>query len=147
MGRITRRDLLGFRKYVWIDRGSNDGLKPGQPTVAKGSLFGVIDEVYKSSSRVQTILDPEFRATAEVKGSHGIVKNKWGSLVFDLVPSKNAAHQVISTDGLDDMFRKGILIGKTASLNSSDSDVFGVYSVELPIGVYDIDIVEVLGGL
>jgi len=64
--RVTRRNLVGFRKNVNIDIGLNDGLEVGQVVTTNDYLFGVIDEVFDNSARIKTLLDPNFRATIKV---------------------------------------------------------------------------------
>ena len=141
---VTRRDLQTFRKFVWVNVGSDDGVVRGQTVLHRDSLFGVVDEVYETSSVIKTVLDPEFRATVVLGSEQGILKVDYGSLLVDLVPSKSLSSSAIVTDGLDSVIESGISVGRADQLTSDDADVFGSYNVLLPYSLFDVQFVDIL---
>lgn len=143
---VTRRDVLGFRKFVWVNVGTDDGVQHGQTVLHNGALFGTVRDVYGSSAVVQTILDPDFRATVRVQGEQGILKVAYGSLLVDLIPSKDLAGGSIETNGLDSQHTAGVPVGRVGSLVSDAASVFGAYNVLLPYSLYDVDLIEIMAG-
>ena len=141
---ISRRELQSFRRMVWINVGENDGVKVGQTVTHKGAIFGVVDETFDDSAHIRTVLDPDFRATITISGQQGILKVEHGSLIADLIPSKELEGQSILTDGLDGRTVAGLNVGISDNLVSDTSDVFGAYNVLLPYQIYDVQFVEVL---
>ncbi len=141
---ITRRDLTGFTKTVWIDVGRQDGIRVGQTVLRQGNLFGLISEVFDSTARVRTVVDPNFRSTVTVGDQHGILKVDHGSLIADLVPSKTLDGQAVVTDGLDGEVLANVMVGVAETNVSDEADVFGAYNVLLPYNLYDVRFIEVV---
>ncbi len=141
---VTRRELTGFAKAVWVNAGQLDGVAVGQTVVHKGTLFGEVEEVYDSTARVRTVLDPDFRATVVIDDQQGVLKVVHGSLIVDLVPTKMLAGRPVKTDGLDNQLEANLYIGTTDEEIASDSDVFGAYNILLPYSVFDVRFVEII---
>lgn len=140
---VTRRDLLGFRKDVWVGAGKTQGVLVGQTVTVDGSLFGVVEEVFESSARIKTIIDPDFRATVSIGNDHGVMKIEYGSLIVDLVPSKELSGQTIVTDGLDAAVLANVYVGLLGAQVSDNSEVFGSYSVDLPNSIFEARFVDI----
>lgn len=64
--------------YLTIDKGSNDGLRAELGVVDQNGVVGIISVVGKRSSRVISLLNPDFRLSCKIKGSE-----HFGSLVWD----------------------------------------------------------------
>ncbi len=143
---ITRRELTSFRKAVWINQGEEVGVVVGQTVLHQNSLFGIVSETYKTTAKIQTVLDPEFRATVSVDGLRGVTKVQHGSLLLDLIPTKELDRRPVLTDGLDGTVEANVLVGTTDQEVSSESAVFGAYNILLPYQVLDVQFVDVLTG-
>lgn len=145
VARVTRRDLAGFRKQVMIDVGRNDGVVVGQTVAVDGYLFGTIDQVYDDTALINTILDPNFRATVNIDKQPGVLKVEWGTLIVDLVPSKELDPSLVVTSGIDNKLEIGLPVGVTDAQIAEDSEVFAKYNVVLPYNVYRVAQVQVIG--
>ena len=141
---VTRRQLQGFSKQVWINVGGAQKVQAGQTVLHEGALFGVVLESYNNSALVQTVFDPKFRATVNVDGNQGVLKVEHGSLVADLIPSKILTMRPVTTDGLDGETISSIYVGSTDRLVSGESEVFGTYNVLVPYNVFDARFVDVI---
>lgn len=64
--------------YLTIDKGSNDGLRAELGVVDQNGVVGIISVAGKRSSRVISLLNPDFRLSCKIKGSE-----HFGSLVWD----------------------------------------------------------------
>jgi cell shape-determining protein MreC len=144
LAEITRRDLLGFQKDVWISIGESSGVEAGQTVIADGYLFGIVEKVYKNSALVQTIIDPQFRTTVAIGKNHGVMKIGHGSLVVDLVPSKTLRGQEVVSDGFDGKVSTSIPVGILGEQISDGSQVYGMYHLKTPQNVHDVEFVRVI---
>jgi cell shape-determining protein MreC len=141
---VTRRNLLEFKKQVWVNVGKDDGISVGQTVLHQDSLFGLVTETYDRSAIVTTVLDPDFRATVVVGEEQGVVKIEYGSVIVDLVPSKTLSDQAIISDGLDGRVEANIFIGTSGGQIAGDSDVFGQYNILLPYNIFDVQFVDIV---
>lgn len=143
---VIRMDVSSYRKTIWINKGSNDGLSIDDAVVHSGYLFGKVISTTSNSAEVQVITDPEFTATAQYEDEHGVIKNSYGSLLFDLVPKGDIeAGKTVVTDGIDGVFKPGIPVAIIANNITKPGSVFytyNVYVVENPINVRFVEIVR-----
>lgn len=63
---IIPMDSSPWRQSFVIDKGSADGVEPGQPVVWRNHLLGKVSHVGLYASRVQSITDPHFKALARI---------------------------------------------------------------------------------
>lgn len=142
---ITLRDVYGFDKTIWLDKGTQDGVEIGDIVLFEQTLFGQISQVYDTSAAAQLIIDPDFTMTVTVgDGLHGLLKIDHGSVVVDLLPSKDQFDQLIFSDGLDGRIPAGIAAGQLAQEIGQTGDVFGMYYVRLPYNPYDVTQVTII---
>ncbi|MFH1230753.1 MAG: rod shape-determining protein MreC [Planctomycetota bacterium] len=59
---IIKSDISIWRRSILINKGSRDGLKSGLTVVSGKWLVGKVSDVGTSTSRIQLITDPSFRA-------------------------------------------------------------------------------------
>lgn len=141
---VARRDLLGFEKNVWVTLGDGTPVRLGQTVLAGGQLYGVVDAVFDNSARIQTILDPDFRTTVQVGDEQGVIRVDHGSLLLDLIPSRELAGRAVLTNGLDGRIITNVPVGRADGLISSPADVFGTYNILLPYSIYEVSVVEIV---
>ena len=141
---VTLRNLHGFNKTLWLDKGSRHMVRVGDVVLSEQTLIGRVIEVYDRSAAVQVITDPEFTMTVKTnKDLHGLLRVDHGSVIVDLLPSKEQTGQLITSDGLDGFTPADYVVGRLAQEFGQTSDVFGTYHVELPYNPNDITQVEI----
>lgn len=64
--------------YVTLDKGEVDGVRPELGVIDQNGVVGIVSVVGKNSSRVISLLNPDFRLSCKIKGSE-----HFGSLVWD----------------------------------------------------------------
>lgn len=64
---IVGRDPSRWNSSLVIDRGSDDGVEPGQPVVNELGVVGKITEVSASKAKVILLTDPQFSAAIMVQ--------------------------------------------------------------------------------
>ena len=140
---VIGRDPSNLLRYLTIDRGSQDGIKPGMPVITPRGLVGQIDEVRPNSAKVKLLTDPSSSVTAMVQRSRatGSVQGQTGnSLVMNLLPqTEQGVAQVgdlILTSGLGGSFPRHLLIGQVTEVRQRDVDMFQEVQVQ-PAVDYD----------
>lgn len=115
---IRRVDLNPFSHRVMINRGSRDGLLPGQPVIDAYGLVGQVDEVFLHSARVILLTDPDHALPVRIQRT-GLRTIAYGSglnaemrltdlpMNVDLEPG-----DVVVTSGLDGVFPAGLPVGR-----------------------------------
>ena len=140
---LINYDASIWRRSFLINRGSSDGIQPNLPVISGRYLIGKISSVSASTSKIQLITDPAFRSkvtlmppkeeppagkgndkkTAEKGGLQsgigvlcGISFNqfdiKWVSRDIKIV----AGWDIISSADIDNIFPKGLIIGKVSAV-------------------------------
>jgi len=124
---VIGRDSDNWFKTVLIDRGSIAGVEKDQPVVTTEGLVGRVVSVSPISSRVLLITDERHGAGAVVAQTAdnrmvGILKGKNQSLCELKLLSEGGklqnGEQVI-TSGQDQLYPKGLLIGRVKNLTDS----------------------------
>lgn len=133
---VILRDPWMWNSGFTIDRGSKDGLKPGWAVLAPAAdeqgrvvLLGVIESVSKYSSRVISILNPDFRISVYLAES-GVVgfinPNQYdqasgGTACIGLLPANRtfALNELIFTTGYEAAIPRGLLLGSLESMEQT----------------------------
>lgn len=148
IGRVIGRDP-NFLKYLIIDLGSNQGIKPEMPVMSDVGLVGRIAEVNASSSKVLLITDPNSAVNVIVQGSRvlGVLQGVDGSnpriyyLPQDAVISPG---DIVLTSGLGESLPKGLVIGQILSVRRRDYEVFQEAEVRPTVNFNRLELVLVI---
>jgi len=111
-------------RIVYIDRGSNDGIRHDMAVITPDGVVGKILTVYPTTSQVMEITDWQSGVGAILETSRqiGVVKGSLTGLpYFDYVMSdeKVQVGENVITSGGDSIYPKGFLIGKVVSVGPS----------------------------
>ncbi|MGE0127805.1 MAG: rod shape-determining protein MreC [Blastocatellales bacterium] len=124
---VIGRDADQWFNTVVIDRGSLSGIKKDQPVMTAEGLVGRVINVSLISSRILLITDERHGAGAVVAQTAdnrllGVLKGKTQSLCelrFVATPGKLENGEEVITSGQDQLYPKGLLIGRVKNLNDS----------------------------
>ena len=140
---VIGRDPSNLLRYLTIDRGSQDGIKPGMPVITARGLVGQVDQVRPDSAKIKLLTDPSSSVTAMVQRSRatGSVQGQTGpSLVMDLLPQTEEGivevGDLILTSGLGGRFPRHLLIGQVTEVRRRNVDMFQQVQVQ-PAVDYD----------
>ncbi len=141
---IIARDPSPWFKTVMIDKGSNDGLSKGNPVLVSEGIVGKIVKVAAKSSRVLLIIDRNSSVDALVQSSRvrGIVKGNNQdncSFVFTLRKDQVKLDEMIISSGLDQIFPKGLQIGRVLKVTKGHSRLFQNITIKTTV---DFDKIE-----
>jgi len=127
---IVGKDIQGIQDWILINKGAKQGIQKNMIVISpEGTLVGKIFETQNSFSKVMLITNKDSALAALIAENRieGLVKrNEAGGLIMDLVSKteKLKIGQTIITSGMDNVFPKGILIGKIENIDSSENQIF-----------------------
>ncbi len=141
---IIARDPSPWFKTVMIDKGEQDGLLKGSPVLVSEGIVGQIIEVAKNYSRVLLITDTNSAVDALVQNSRvrGIVKGNNEdscSFVYALRKDEVKEGEMLISSGLDEVFPKGLKIGRILNVTKVHSQLFQDITIETSV---DFDKIE-----
>ena len=156
---VTAR-VIAHSPTVWystiqIDKGRRDGVRTNQPVITAGGLAGKVVATTGGSARVALITDAASGVSAEVMptGVGGIIKPEIGgkNLILDSIPKNSRVRrgQVVVTSGfhsgdLVSIFPRGIPIGRVASVNQDELELYQRVRVAPYADLRNMDFVQVI---
>lgn len=142
---------IGFARYLVIDRGSEDGLKVGQPVVYKDNLLGEVKVLSPKQAQVQLITDPDSKVAAFVSNgagkARGVLSGQFGSeMLMDKIlhGESIATKDLVYSEGTEGRFPRGLILGQVTQVNDPQNQVFKQAQVKPVFTVGDLDLVFVI---
>lgn len=130
MARVVGKDVQVAGEWILVNKGVKHGIEENMAVVsAEFALVGKVIEVMSSFSKVMLITNKESIVAALVEGgrSEGLVKKEEkGRLFMDFIPrdEKMEIGERVITSGMDNIYPKGILIGKIENIDLSQNQLF-----------------------
>ena len=127
---IIGRDPSPYVRFITINAGSREGLKPDMPVVtAGGTLIGRIDQVNLRSSKVQLLNDPSSAVNVRLQtsGITGLVIGQSSGLLrMQYIPleAKLSSDDIALTSGLGGNLPRGLVVGQVITIEKRDVDLF-----------------------
>ncbi len=147
--RVIGRDPSPFLHYLILNRGSDDGIRPGMPVVSSEGLVGYVDAVIPRAARVRLITDPGSRVDVRIRPSNvdAVLQGSLtGELTLNMVPlnAKVEPGNLVMTSGLGGRFPPDILIGQVVSTRKLAYALFQEAAVQPVVDFNRLDIVLVI---
>ena len=128
---VVGKDIQGgAQDWILINKGSKQGAEKDMAIISSEMvLVGKIIEVMFNFSKVMLITNKNSIVAALIEGerSEGLVKKEEkGKLFMDFIPrsEKLNLEERIITSGMDNIYPKGILIGKIENIDISQNQLF-----------------------
>jgi len=126
---IIARDPSPWFKTITIDKGAKDGLVKGSPVLVPEGIVGQLIKVARNYSRVLLITDRNSAVDSLVQNSRvrGIVKGNNEencSFLYTLRKDEVKAGEMIISSGLDQVFPKGMKVGRILKVTKVHSQLF-----------------------
>ncbi len=136
--KVIARDPSPWFSTMMIDKGTQEGLFRGLPVVAAEGVVGQVVAVSSSYSRVLLITDRNSSVDALVQKTRarGIVQgDNTETCFFDYTLRKEVVSigDDIVTSGLDQVFPKGLSIGKVVDVRKENSDLFQYVKIKTSV--------------
>ena len=135
---IVARDPSPWFKTIMIDKGAKDGLLKGSPVLVSEGIVGQILEVANNYSKVLLITDRNSAVDGLVQNSRvrGIVKGNNEdncSFMYALRKDEVKEGETIVSSGLDQVFPKGLKIGRILKVTKVHSQLFQDITIETSV--------------
>ncbi|WP_300459050.1 rod shape-determining protein MreC [Desulfobacula sp.] len=146
---VIAREPSPWFKTIMIDKGAADGLIKGSPVLVSEGIVGQIIKISTHYSRVLLITDRNSAVDALVQNSRvrGMVKGNnenQCSFVYALRKDEVKQGELIVSSGLDQVFPKGLKIGRVTKVTKVHSQLFQDITLETSVDFDKIEEVLVL---
>ncbi len=147
--RVIGHDPSPFLHYIIINRGSDDGIRPGMPVVSATGLVGYVDAVIPRAARVRLITDAGSRVDVRLKPTKvdAVLQGSLtGELTLTMLPlnAEVPSGTLVFTSGLGGRFPPDILVGQVVSTRKIASALFQEAAVQPATDFNRLDIVLVV---
>jgi len=146
--RVSARTPEFLANILYVDRGSKHGVVANAPVISGSGIVGRVILVTEFYSQVQLITNPDASIGAMLSESRtpGILAGTGDELltmnyISNILPVK--VGEVVFSSGLDDIFPKGIEIGKVV-VSERGNDIFREIKVEPTIDLIRLEEVMIL---
>lgn len=132
---VIGRDPSPFLRYIYIDHGSDNGLRHGMPVVTEQGLVGRVDAVTANGARVQLISDPGANVNVRLQSNQVdaiVTGSVTGDISLGFVPQDVALQSgdLILTSGLGSVYPSDIVVGQVISVRKLETELFQTASVQ-----------------
>ncbi len=142
--RVVGRDPSPWFQTIIIDRGREDGIQKQSPVVVAEGVVGQVIAAGPHFSKVMLITDRSSAVDALVQDSRvrGMVRGAnedQCSFVYALRKDPVHSGQIVVSSGLDQIFPKGLVIGRIRDVKREQSHLFQHITIDTSV---DFDILE-----
>jgi rod shape-determining protein MreC len=147
---VIGRDPSPYLRYITINAGSREGLKPGMPVVTAGStLIGRVADVSLRSSKVQLLNDLSSAVNVRLQTSNvaGLATGQQdGTLLVQYLPlgAEIAENDIALTSGLGGNLPRNLVVGQITGVEKKDFDVSQVAQLRPAADYERLDVVLVI---
>jgi rod shape-determining protein MreC len=146
---VIGRDPNPFLQHVYINRGSDDGLRRGMPVVTAQGLVGRVEAVTARAARIQLITATESRVNVMIEPSRAeaiLVGQITGDISMEMIPQAADVQvgNLVLTSGLGGNYPANIVVGQVTGVRRRDYDIFQQASVQPVVDFSQLDIVLVI---
>lgn len=119
-----------FTRKIVLDRGSQQGVKPGQPVIDDVGVVGQVTRVFPFTSEVTLLTDKDQAIPVQVvrSGLRSVAYGQGHSGVLDLrfMPTNVdiKSGDTLVTSGIDGVYPAGLAVAKVSNIESKSSDAF-----------------------
>lgn len=139
------------RNYFTIDRGSDDGVRPGMGVVDQSGIVGIVDVAGRHTARAISVLNQTQRFSAKIKNTPYVGSLTWRGgdptvTYLEEVPRHAKYHigDTVITSGFSTTFPEGIDVGTIIGRVKTHDDTFYVLKVLLASNFQALGTVRVI---
>lgn len=139
-----------FSRFLILDIGSNQGLRPGLPVIINNALVGKIEKVSDHSSEMSLVTDPNsvYYSYLQKTKTKGLIQGTIGLGILHLTQiPKNAViekGEMVFTTGQELENFNDILIGQVTEILSSDQETYLTLLVTPAVDSANLDTVFIV---
>jgi rod shape-determining protein MreC len=146
---VIGREYSPYMQMVYIQHGSDDGLRHGMPVVNQQGLIGRVDAVTSTAARVQLITDASSAVNVRLQSTQTeaiLTGSITGDLTIDMIPQDVAIQpgELVVTSGLGGTYPENIVIGQVLSVRKRENDLFQTASIQPVVDFSGLKVVLVI---
>ena len=146
---VVHRDASPFSDVVSINRGRNDGIRPGMVVLSpQGTLLGTVTGSFGDRAFVRMITDGASKVAAQVQGANGadgVVRGGASrQLSFELAQADIKVGDIVVTSGLGGNYPPSVPIGKVTEVSGTPQDLYRKVTLEPQIRLSTVQTLVVL---
>lgn len=142
---------IGASRYLFIDKGTEAGIKVNQAVVFKDNLIGKIQKAGPKRAEVILTVDPDFKlgaftANSDGKGK-GVLMGQFGTeMLLDKILHQEPVKKsdLVYTEGTELEIPRGLILGQVSEVISVDNEVFKQAKVKSMFDIGSLDVVFVI---
>lgn len=142
---------VGVSRFLFLDKGSSDGIKLNQAVIYKENYLGKVKEVSPKKSTIMLVSDPDSRVSAFAAGidgrAKGVLMGQFGAdMLMDKILHQEPIKQndLVYSEGTEVEIPRGLILGQVSQVASRDNEVFKQAKVKTIFDVADLDVVFVI---
>jgi rod shape-determining protein MreC len=129
VAQVVGEDAAGWFRNIFINRGTEDGIKPDMPVISPEGIVGKVVKCSASASKVMLIADSSLSVDCRIVRTRdrGLLNGSLeGQTILRYLDLKSGVipGDFVATSGLDGVFPKGLMIGKVATVRKGPQDLF-----------------------
>ena len=126
---VISKDPSPWFQTMIVDKGADEGVDKGSPVINPDGVVGLVIETTGHYAKVRLITDPNSAVDAIIQKNRarGIIKGGTsGYCVLNYVQRKHdiAVGDIVVTSGMDDVFPKGLPVGKISDIVKKSAGIF-----------------------
>jgi rod shape-determining protein MreC len=146
---VIGRDTSPYLQYIFIDHGSDDGIRHGMPVVNQQGLIGRVDAVYANVARVQLITDAGARVNVSLQSvdADGILTGSvTGDIILDMVPQNVTIEtgDLVLTSGLGGTYPPDVVAGQVLTVRKHETDLFQTATIQPAVDFQNLQAVLII---
>lgn len=142
---------IGFSRFLYIDKGLEDGVKINQTVIFKDNYIGQVKEVSLKKSKVLPSSDPDSKIAAfsvnQDGHSRGVLLGQFGSeALLDKILHQEPVKKgdLVYSEGSDTDIPRGLILGQVIEVIGLDNQIFKQAKIKPVFNVTDLDLVFVI---
>jgi rod shape-determining protein MreC len=142
---------IGIARYLYVDRGADDGVKVGQVVVFKDSFLGRVSSTAPKKSQIMLLTDPDSHVAAFAgngdKRAKGVLSGQFESeMLMDKVLHEEQVNpgDLVYSEGSELEVPRGLVMGQVSEVLNRDNEVFKQAKVKAVFDISTLDLVFVV---
>ncbi len=142
---------IGLDRYLRIDKGTDLGVKVGQPVVSGDNYIGKVSQVSPKTASIQLLADPDSKVAAFSQGlegrAKGVLEGQFGlELLMDKIlhEEKIAKGDLVYSEGTEGYLPRGLILGRVSEVTERENELFKQAKVKPTFDLRDLDLVFVI---
>ena len=140
---VIGRDPSPFMRYVYINQGSDAGLRRGMPVLTDQGLAGRVVAVSAAAAEVQLITDSSSAVNVQLPESGAdamLIGSVTGDVTLEMIPQEVEVKpgELILTSGLGGAYPPNLLVGQVVGVRKLETALFQTAAVQPVVDFTDL---------